>query len=122
MKSSITISNKGNRIRFTGAAANAAFQAMSNTVLLPEQCFSVNESKSQIVILKQGEQGYHEFTRQPATMTPAQAEELCREMNTQLDVTQGQRRAMEAGSFTGNWNSPATNPNNYTPDGKWQPV
>ena len=76
---------------------------------LPQLCYSTLPSSGAIIIIKKGEQGYHETDFDPKFTTS----EL---LNEKLKVNKQQEEAMLTGSLFG-WNVPLANPNNYYPDG-----
>lgn len=81
---------------------------------LPEKCYSILPSTGEIIMIRQGEQGYY-----PTDFNFKGKDDMRRLVNKEngaLGVTKQQVTAMLAGSMFG-WSSPAANPNNYDKDG-----
>lgn len=79
---------------------------------LPNFCYSTPPSNpEELVIIKRGESGYY-------TIDISSDAYLCDadKNNELIEVTKGQRRAMEMGSKYG-WDTPASNPANYDEEG-----
>lgn len=82
---------------------------------LPEICYAMNNVTKGLTVLKRGESGYHLYKGYENEGIPTTQEEVD-EKNEILEVTKGQRKAMEIGSMFG-WDVPASNPNFYYEDG-----
>jgi hypothetical protein len=94
--------------------------AKQNIAKLPEECFAILLTNKNLIRIKAGESGFfkcdqrlplRECERLGITM-----DQLADSWNTDLDVTKGQREAMEIGSMHG-WEVPGANPDVYTPEG-----
>ena len=77
---------------------------------LPEMCFSTLKSTGELICIKRGESGYYRSDWN--TSDPARNEEIARDSNESLGVTDAQRKAMEAGSMFG-WNCTGADPKTY---------
>lgn len=81
---------------------------------LPEMCWTVLESTSEMVIIKRGERGYYPQNPENAPW----GAENCDTLNERMGVTKGQEQAMKTGSMFG-WNVPGSNPANYNDNGDY---
>ena len=77
---------------------------------LPEMCFSTLKSTGELICIKRGESGYYRSDWN--TSDPARNEEIARDSNESLGITEAQRKAMEAGSMFG-WNCAGADPKTY---------
>jgi hypothetical protein len=74
---------------------------------LPEFCYGTLMVTGETIIIKRGESGYYNSTRQFDADT----------LNSELGITKAQKEAMTAGSMFG-WDVPASDPSLYDDDGK----
>lgn len=81
---------------------------------LPQKCFSVLPSGSEMVILKRYEKGYRPAKARPEGVSLREGVDA---LNNALGVTKAQEAAMLAGSLFG-WDTPAAKPKNYDENGK----
>lgn len=86
---------------------------------LPEQCYSLLDSTSEVIILQKGVEGYS-TTDIPVT-DRISARQTVDHYNEKLGVTKAQEAAMKAGSMFG-WEVPAANPKSYNENGHPLPV
>ena len=77
---------------------------------LPEMCFSVLLNTGELICIKRGESGYYRSDWN--TSDRARNEEIARDGNESLDVTEAQRKAMEFGSMF-DWDCPGADPKKY---------
>ena len=81
---------------------------------LPERCFSVLESKGQVIAIERGKDGYFVTDRECSSDVARKAADL---LNAKLGVSKAQEAAMSAGSMFG-WDTPAADPKNYDTEGR----
>lgn len=91
---------------------NAADTALAaNLAKLPEVCYAVEITSGNTIILKKGENGYHD------PQYGVQGEEAVNHFNDRMGVTRQQRAAMEFGSIIG-YHLPGANPDIYDATGQ----
>ena len=73
-------------------------------------CFSVLHNTGDLICIKRGESGY--YPSDWNTSDRARNEEIARDGNESLGVTEAQRKAMEFGSMFG-WDCPGADPKKY---------
>lgn len=81
---------------------------------LPEVCFSILPSTSDVIIIKHGESGYYRC--EYSTEDKAFNREFANDRNANLGVSKAQVEAMLAGSMYG-WDVPAADPKSYDVNG-----
>ena len=81
---------------------------------LPEWCYSTLPDTGELVILKQGEQGYHRT--KVILHTAEDYRRYADKMNSDLGVSKAQEAAMLTGSMFG-WDAPAADPDKYNDRG-----
>ncbi len=87
----------------------------SDTEKLPDLCYSLMPSTSELIIIKQGESGYYHCDY---STSDAQANRrLADELNGRMRINKAQEVAMLHGSMFG-WQIPAANPDNYDENGE----
>ena len=79
-----------------------------NLAKLPDICYGVLATTNEIILIKKGETGYVP-TGYAAAKTAKDADNWCNELNSRLDITKAQRKAMELGSMCG-WDIPGADP------------
>jgi len=85
---------------------------------LPEQCYALIPSGSEIIVIKKGESGYYP-TNIPI-VNREDAKKIVDEYNSKPGVSKVQSEAMMAGSMCG-WNVPGADPANYDKSGRFIP-
>ena len=87
----------------------------SDTEKLPDLCYSLMPSTSELIIIKQGESGYYHCDY---STSDAQANRrLADKLNGRMEITKAQEAAMLHGSMFG-WHVPAANPDRYDENGE----
>lgn len=82
---------------------------------LPDKCYCVMPSSTEVIAVKKGERGYHHTDR--FGKDKEQAQSIVAELNRHIGVDKAQAAAMLAGSMFG-WDRAAADPVNYDLDGK----
>lgn len=83
---------------------------------LPDTCFSVLPSTGQLIIIKNGENGY--YPSEWDTGSREKNREIASDHNEQRGISDIQESAMLAGSMFG-WNTPGANPQWYLDNAKY---
>ena len=82
---------------------------------LPKLCYAMNDTTKRLIIIKRGEEGYHEL-QDDESLVLAETLGVVDKLNETLKVTPAQREAMIAGSMFG-WNIPAADPTRSDTEG-----